>query len=75
MKKVLLILLVMLMAMPVYAWFGSGKLAVGDEIPEVSLPDLQGKTLNLPKDLQGKVLLVHFFAWIAIFAIKKSCCY
>jgi peroxiredoxin len=71
MKKVLLILLVMLIAMPVYAWFGDGKLVVGDEIPEISLPDLQGKKLNLPDDLKGKVLLVHFFSMDCHFCDKE----
>jgi peroxiredoxin len=70
MKKALIILL-LLFAMPVHAWFGDEKLAIGDEIPEVSLTDLQGKKLNLPDDLKGKVLLVHFFAMDCHFCDKE----
>lgn len=71
MKKTLLILLVMLMAMPVHAWFGDGKLAIGDEIPEVTLSDMQGKPLNLPNNFKGKVLLIHFWAMDCHFCDKE----
>lgn len=71
MRKPLFILLVLLFAMPVHAWFGDGKLSVGDEIPEVSLTDLQGKTLKLPHDLKGKVLLIHFFGMECHFCNKE----
>lgn len=67
MKKLSLIFIAMLIASPAQAWFWQSN----DEIPKVSLPDLQGKLLNLPDDLKGKVLLVHFLGMECHFCDKN----
>ena len=37
-------------------------LQIGDAIPEVTLTDFQGKSVSLPKDLNGKVALLRFWS-------------
>ncbi|MEN6437831.1 MAG: TlpA disulfide reductase family protein [Syntrophobacter sp.] len=48
------------------AWFSPTSnpdgLRVGDAFPEVSLQDLDGKTVKLPGDASGKIVIIHFWA-------------
>jgi peroxiredoxin len=67
MKKLSLIFIAMLIAMPAQAWFWQND----EKIPQVSLPDLQGKLLNLPDDVKGQVLLVHFLGMDCHFCDKN----
>ena len=46
-------------------------LQIGDSIPNVTLTDFQGKTVTLPQDLKGKVVLVHFWGLDCCFCDKK----
>jgi cytochrome c biogenesis protein CcmG/thiol:disulfide interchange protein DsbE len=47
-------------------------LKIGDEIPHVTLTDIQGKTLTLPNDMKGKVVLLHFWNLDCHFCDKKN---
>lgn len=47
-------------------------LQIGDAMPVVTLTDFQGKTLNLPKDMKDKVLLLHFWNLDCHFCDKKN---
>jgi peroxiredoxin len=47
-------------------------LQIGDEIPHVTLTDMQGKTLTLPNDMKGKVVLLHFWNLDCHFCDKKN---
>jgi len=39
-----------------------GGLQIGDPVPSVVLNDFHGKSVTLPKDLAGKVMLIHFWS-------------
>jgi cytochrome c biogenesis protein CcmG, thiol:disulfide interchange protein DsbE len=47
-------------------------LKIGDEIPHVTFTDLQGKTMTLPNDMKGKVVLLHFWNLDCHFCDKKN---
>jgi cytochrome c biogenesis protein CcmG, thiol:disulfide interchange protein DsbE len=55
----LLLALLALAASPLAA---QAPLRVGDAPPAASLTDLEGRTVRIPDDLKGKVVLVHFWA-------------
>ena len=46
-------------------------LQIGDTAPTVTLTDFQGKSVNLPQDLKGKVVFVHFWGLDCCFCDKK----
>jgi len=50
----------------IFSWFNPTPnpegLKVGDVFPEISLQDLDGKTVRLPADAAGKVVIIHFWA-------------
>ncbi|WAR45641.1 peroxiredoxin family protein [Methylomonas rapida] len=48
-----------------------GGLQIDDPAPVVSLPDFHGKTVNLPQDLKGKVLLVRFWSLDCVYCNKE----
>jgi cytochrome c biogenesis protein CcmG, thiol:disulfide interchange protein DsbE len=41
---------------------GNTPLRIGDVPPRAALPDLKGRTVRLPDDYRGKVLIIHFWA-------------
>jgi cytochrome c biogenesis protein CcmG, thiol:disulfide interchange protein DsbE len=65
-------ILVLLVAMLIGACHQQTGLQIGDEIPKVTLTDLQGKTLTLPNDMKGKVVLLHFWNLDCHFCDKKN---
>jgi peroxiredoxin len=38
-----------------------GPVMIGDRIPQVALPDIDGKTISVPDDLKGRVAIIHFW--------------
>lgn len=46
-------------------------LQIDDPLPAVTLPDWHGKPVNLPGDLQGKVLLIRFWSLECTFCDKE----
>jgi len=46
-------------------------LQIGDPMPAVALTDFHGKTVELPGDLKGKVVLVRFWALECDFCSKE----
>ncbi|MDP2904436.1 MAG: TlpA disulfide reductase family protein [Methylovulum sp.] len=48
-----------------------GGLQIGDTVPTVVLNDFHGKSITLPQDLQGKVMLVRFWSLDCGFCDKK----
>jgi len=48
-----------------------GRLEIGDEVPSITLSDLDGQPVNLPGDFNGKVILVRFWAIDCGFCDKK----
>lgn len=48
-----------------------GGLQIGDTVPNVTLPDFQGKSMTLPQDLKGRVLLVRFWSLECGFCDKE----
>jgi len=54
-----------LVSMIVAAFPGSihaASLKIGDRAPRVSLPDREGRSVLIPDDLSGKVVVIHFWA-------------
>lgn len=45
-------------------------LQIGDTVPDVTLTNFQGKSVTLPKDIKGKVALVHFWGLDCCFCDK-----
>ncbi|MEW8027063.1 MAG: TlpA disulfide reductase family protein [Candidatus Thiodiazotropha sp.] len=37
-------------------------LQIGESIPDISLPDVEGRRMAMPSSLRGKVVLIHFWA-------------
>lgn len=48
-----------------------GGLQIGDPIPDVTLTDFQGKSVTLPKDLNGKIALIRFWSLDCGFCDKE----
>lgn len=48
-----------------------GSLQIGDTIPSVTLPDFKNKSVTLPNDLNGKVMLVRFWSLDCGFCDKE----
>ena len=46
-------------------------LKIGDPPPAFSLPDLDGRTVNVPGDLRGKAVIVHFWADWCQFCLEE----
>lgn len=61
-KYLKLLLLGLLVAMALSACNKRAGLQIGDTAPMVTLTDFQGKTVTLPQDLKGKVVLMHFWS-------------
>ena len=66
-----LVLLGLLVAMALVGCNKRAGLQIGDTIPDVTLTDFQEKSVTLPKDLKGKVALVHFWGIDCCFCDKK----
>jgi cytochrome c biogenesis protein CcmG, thiol:disulfide interchange protein DsbE len=49
-------------AMEMSSAAGNTPLRIGDVPPRAALPDLKGRTVRLPDDYRGKVLIIHFWA-------------
>ncbi|MEI6542005.1 MAG: TlpA disulfide reductase family protein [Methylococcales bacterium] len=56
-----LLLLALMLATALTGCNKRAGLQIGDTIPDVTLTDFNGKSVSLPKDLNGKVALVHFW--------------
>jgi cytochrome c biogenesis protein CcmG, thiol:disulfide interchange protein DsbE len=48
-----------------------GPLEIGDEVPPITLSDINGRPVNLPNDFNGKVILVRFWSIDCGFCDKK----
>ena len=70
-KYLKLLLLGLLVAMALSGCNKRAGLQIGDTAPTVTLTDFQGKSVTLPQDLKGKVMLVHFWGLDCCFCDKK----
>jgi cytochrome c biogenesis protein CcmG/thiol:disulfide interchange protein DsbE len=70
-KCLKLLLLSLLVATALSACYKHTGLQIGDTAPTVTLTDFQGKSVTLPQDLKGKVMLVHFWGLDCSFCDKK----
>jgi cytochrome c biogenesis protein CcmG, thiol:disulfide interchange protein DsbE len=65
------LLMVLLVAVALSGCNKRGGLQIGDTVPTVTLSNFHGKSVTLPKDLLGKVLLVHFWSLECGFCDKE----
>ncbi len=49
----------------------AASLTVGDRLPDVRLSSLDGKTVAIPTDLKGKVVLLHFWLSSCSYCVKE----
>lgn len=71
MKYLKLLLLGLVVATELSGCNKRAGLQIGDTIPEVTLTNFQGKSVTLPKDLNGKVALVRFWSIDCAFCDKE----
>ncbi|MDD1622047.1 MAG: TlpA family protein disulfide reductase [Methylococcaceae bacterium] len=49
-----------------------GGLQIGDAVPSVTLKDFHGKSVSLPQDLKGRVILLRFWSLDCEFCDKET---
>lgn len=57
-----ILLLGLLVALPISGCNKRTGIQVGDTIPTVTLTDFKGKSVTLPEDFKGKIILVRFWS-------------
>ena len=70
-KYLKLLLLGLLVATTLSACNKRAGLQIGDTVPNVTLTNVQGKSVTLPKDIKGKVALVRFWSLDCGFCNKE----
>lgn len=70
-KRCTALVLTLLMAATLSACHRRPGLQTGDTVPAVTLTDFHGKSVTLPKDIEGKVALVRFWAMDCSHCNKK----
>lgn len=66
-----LLLLILLVTMLLAGCNKRAGLQIGNTVPDVTLTDIQGKSVTLTKDLKGKVALLRFWSIDCGFCDKK----